>query len=372
MIYLQRDISKSAPDARLPVKPTVIHKALDNKLSGLPEAKRFISTRIALHLRRALDLSTNKVAPDKNQCILIMGPSGSGKTFLIEQAAAIAKIPFVAASAASLTSEGYVGQSLSSVLQSLLKAASSAKVAQYGICFLDEWDKRVQSLNDKSPFSQGIQGEILRMMEGTTVELETRPGQDKTNSRFHTKGLMFVFAGAFEGIERLLNNQQAKSILGFSTSGESTFRPVRENFLREALVAYGMMPEFINRLSGILTLPAPTTDDMVALLKFGNGPVEACNKRLRGMGTELVLDDNTAKVMANYACETRSYCRGMQLVLQAAMDHLVYEGIEGQVAIEPEDMMRLAAGERLELTTPRPIKSKAVNVDHPPIVMTAA
>jgi hypothetical protein len=61
----------------------------------------------------------------------------------------------------------------------------------------------------------------------------------------------------------------------------------------------------------------------------------------------------------------------MQLVLQAAMDHLVYEGIEGQVAIEPEDMMRLAAGERMELTAPRPIKSKAVDVDHPPI-MTAA
>ena len=346
------NISKATPGGKLPVKPSVIHQALDKRLSGLPEAKRFISTRLALHLKRAVDLAGGNGFPDKNQCILILGPSGAGKTFLVEQAASITKIPFVAASAASLTSEGYAGQSLSDVLHRLLKAAPNAKMARYGICFLDEWDKRVQQNFEKAGFSQGVQGEILRMMEGTEVEIETRPLPGKSNPKFDTKGLMFVFAGAFEGLDQLAGSPAERRVAGFAHGEESVFQPVQEPRMRDALVAYGVMREFINRLSGILTLPAPTIGDMQQLLKFGNGPVEACNKRLRGLGAELVVDEQAAEAMAAYACETKSYCRGLQALLQGAVDQVVYEDIKGQITIEYSDMKRLAAGKRVELDQP--------------------
>jgi ATP-dependent protease Clp ATPase subunit len=167
---------------------------------------------------------------------------------------------------------------------------------------------------------------------------------------------MFVFAGAFDGLEGLLAPKGGKQVTGFAPAGGAGLPPVQEGRLRDALVEYGMLPEFINRLSGILPLPAPTTDDMLALLEFGNGPVEACNQRLRGLGAEIVLTGNTASEMAKYACDTKSYCRGMQLLLQAAADHLVYEGIKGQVAIEPGDLKQLAAGKWLELEQPEKVK----------------
>ena len=348
MKLIQTDISKQGVAVKMPVKPTTIHKELDKRLAGLDEAKRFISTRIALHLRRALDLSSNNAVPGRNQCLLILGPSGSGKTFLVEQAAAIARLPFVSASAASLTEAGYVGQNLGGVLHMLMKTATSSKLARYGICFLDEWDKRVQQRHEKAGFNQGVQGEILKMMEGTVVEIETRPVAGKTNPKFDTKGLMFVFAGAFEGLDQLVGEMPGKRVSGFAPEG--LHQPARENKLREALLAYGIIPEFINRLSGILTLPAPTPGDLVELLKFGNGPIESCNKMLRGMGAELVIHEQAAQSLANYACETKSYCRGMQMVLQAAVDHLVYEDIKGQVEIEPSDMKRLVSGKRLDLS----------------------
>lgn len=372
MKLIKPNITQSTPDGKLPVRPSVIHRALDKKLSGLAEAKRFISTRIALHLRRAVDLAKGNSSPDRNQCILIMGPSGSGKTFLVEQAAAIARIPFVAASAAALTSEGYVGQSLSGVLLRLMKEAPSAKMARYGICFLDEWDKRVQQGFDKAGFSQGVQSEVLRMMEGTEVEIETRPLAGKTNPKFNTRGLMFVFAGAFEGLERLMALKEVNKVTGFATTGEVSFKPVQENRLREALIDYGVMPEFINRLSGILTLPKPTHSDMLALLNFGNGPVESCNQRLRGLGAELVLSEQAASDMAKYACDTKSYSRGIHLMLQAAADYLVYEGVEGQVALEPGDLKQLVEGKWLELTAPGDRITGNEPEHNPPRCITAA
>jgi ATP-dependent Clp protease ATP-binding subunit ClpX len=225
MQLIKSDISTTVANGKLPVQPSAIHRALDRKLSGLADAKRFISTRIALHLRRAVDLAKGNESPDKNQCILILGPSGAGKTFLVEQAAALARIPFVSASAASLTAEGYAGQSLSGVLQRLAQKAPGTKASRYGICFLDEWDKRVQNNFEKSGFSQAVQGEVLRMMEGTDVELEARPMPGRPSATFNTKGLMFVFAGAFSGLDRLMPQQGDRMVTGFTAPSAARATP---------------------------------------------------------------------------------------------------------------------------------------------------
>jgi ATP-dependent protease Clp ATPase subunit len=364
MIYLESRVSKDVPGGKLPVRPLAIHKELDKRLSGLPEAKRFISTRMALHLKRAMDIAAKKTVSDKPQTILMLGASGSGKTFLMENAAAISKLPFVSVSAAGLTEEGYMGTGLSGVLHGLMKKYPNKKFAQYGICFLDEWDKRVQHRNDRSGgFSQGVQNEALRMMEGTEVEIEIRYSTSP-NPKFDTKGLMFVFAGAFEGLDKLYSQKSSRTVAGFSPHDDGTFCSMNDNALRDALVAYGLVPEFINRLSGILTLPTPTQDDMVELIRFKNGPLELCNSRLLGLGAELVADNRTTHALAKYACDSKTYARGIQLVLQGISDQLVYEGIQGSIAIEPEDIKRAGMGKHLRLSkTAAPHES-----DHPELL----
>lgn len=116
MIRVTSNLPELAGGFELPLKPASMHEALNKRISGLDNAKRFISTRIALHLGRAMDLKCARTPPDKNQCILVMGPSGAGKTFLVEQAAAIVKIPFASGNAAALTTEGYAGPGINSVL----------------------------------------------------------------------------------------------------------------------------------------------------------------------------------------------------------------------------------------------------------------
>jgi ATP-dependent protease Clp ATPase subunit len=351
MIYLESKVSKEVPNDKLPVRPLAIHKQLDKRMSGLSEAKRFISTRMALHLKRAMDIAAKRTVLDKPQTILLLGASGSGKTFLMENAAAISKLPFVSVSAAGLTEEGYMGTGLSGVLHGLMKKYPNKNFAQYGICFLDEWDKRVQHRNDRAGgFSQGVQNEALRMMEGTEVEIEIRYATTP-NPRFDTKGLMFVFAGAFEGLDKFHKQKSSRTVAGFSPHDNAAFSPANDTALRDALVEYGMIPEFINRLSGILTLPTPTPDDMVELIRFKNGPLELCNSRLMGLGAELVADTRTTYALAKYACDSKTYARGIQLILQGISDQLVYEGVQGSIAIEPDDIKRAGMGKHLRLST---------------------
>lgn len=365
MIYLASKLSKEVAGDNLPVQPLAIHRQLDKKLSGIPEAKRFISTRLALHLKRAVDLASKKTVTDKPQAILMMGASGSGKTFLMESAAAITKLPFVSVSAAGLTEEGYFGISLSGVLHALLKKHHDKNFTNYGIVFLDEWDKRVQQRDERIGFSQGVQAEALRLIEGTEVEIQTRHSCGP-NPTLDTKGLMFVFAGAFEGLEYSGGKKSGQTVAGFSSRDDATFQTVKDNAIRDALVEYGMLPEFINRLSGILTLPTPSQDDMLELIQFENGPLELCNRRLLGLGAELVADHRASAALAKFACDTRSYARGIQLMLQGLSDQLVYEGVQGRIAIEPDDIKRMGVGKRLRLS-----KTAAPHADDQPDLMDA-
>ena len=56
MKLINSDITQKTPNGKLPVQSSVIHRDLDKKRTGLAGAKRFISTRIAMHLRLAVDL----------------------------------------------------------------------------------------------------------------------------------------------------------------------------------------------------------------------------------------------------------------------------------------------------------------------------
>lgn len=337
----------------IPVKPRSIHDELDKRVYGLDVAKQFISTRIAMHAARAVEIREKREIFDKNQCLLLLGPSGCGKTFLVEQAAQIVKLPFLAVSSASLTSEGYVGQGLSDVLGQLRASAGDSGVpARFGILFLDEWDKRVAPAGDNHTFSRGIQGEMLRIMEGTSVQISNRPPVPP--AQFDTRGLMFIFAGAFSDLR--LTEEDRPSILGFGGPPSTpSGRTDRKRALREALEDYGMMPEFLNRLSGIMTLPTPTLDDMRAMMAFENGPLAECNRRLRKLGlASMALEPKAMDAVAAHACDTKSYSRGIQMLLQRAMDLLVYENVKGEVLLQAGDIERLRADLPLELPPPPP------------------
>lgn len=110
--------------------------------------------------------------------ILMIGPSGCGKTHLVRTLAKSLSVPFVHADATPLTSAGYVGDDVESILSRLLESAEwDVERAERGIICIDEIDKLASPSSPSSGIKlagrdvggTGVQQALLRILEGTVV-----------------------------------------------------------------------------------------------------------------------------------------------------------------------------------------------------------
>ncbi|KAJ1020187.1 hypothetical protein NDA16_004467 [Ustilago loliicola] len=118
--------------------------------------------------------------PFEKSNILLLGPSGSGKTLLLRTLAQALDVPFVHVDATPLTMAGYVGEDVESIIQRLLvQAGWDVNRAQRGIICIDEIDKLRRTGagggggggNVKDVGGEGVQQALLRMLEGTTIQV---------------------------------------------------------------------------------------------------------------------------------------------------------------------------------------------------------
>ncbi|KAJ1601951.1 hypothetical protein NDA14_000080 [Ustilago hordei] len=114
--------------------------------------------------------------------ILLLGPSGSGKTLLLRTLAQVLDVPFVHVDATPLTMAGYVGEDVESIIQRLLvQAGWDINRAQRGIVCIDEIDKLRRTGgggagNVKDVGGEGVQQALLRVLEGTTIQVSDKNG----------------------------------------------------------------------------------------------------------------------------------------------------------------------------------------------------
>lgn len=114
--------------------------------------------------------------------MILIGPSGSGKTHLIRTLSTFLSVPFVHIDATPLTSAGYVGEDVESIMSRLLEAANwNVEEAERGIVCIDEVDKLAGPVSASSSGSTktagrdvggtGVQQALLRLLEGSIVSV---------------------------------------------------------------------------------------------------------------------------------------------------------------------------------------------------------
>ncbi|MDP3372280.1 MAG: AAA family ATPase [Candidatus Paracaedibacteraceae bacterium] len=145
----------------------------------------------------------NNVHYDKSN-ILMIGHTGCGKTASVERISEFLKmnnidIALTISSAASLTRTGYVGSSASSIIKAaLMNNKHNVKATENSIIFIDEIDKIPDG---KGIAGEDVQGELLRYLQGEVVRIEIDgAGCAKTTYEVNTTNILFICAGAFEGL----------------------------------------------------------------------------------------------------------------------------------------------------------------------------
>ncbi len=351
-LYTHASPNSSAKDPSFTTSPLKsaydIKDKLDAYVVGQHDAKKVISQVSfyhASHVQR--EIETGSINEDYIKAsILLIGPTGSGKTLLVNTLSRILQVPFVKVDATSMTKTGFVGDSIQDAVRELyyITDGDLAK-AESGIILVDEVDKLAGGswddyVSNSVVTGKGVQQELLRPMENSMIDLfsqtninsirEMMRGGDMENQKISTRNILFILAGAFEGLEdvilKRLKKERGHSI-GFGESVPLTLNDVSLDMVKpEDLIDYGLIPELVGRVTYTVPLERLNAEKLYHILRDAQGSIarQIENNILETTGKKVSFTDEALQTIAEEAAKFQTGGRALTEICYRIMNELLF------------------------------------------------
>lgn len=179
--------------------------------------------------------------------VLILGPTGVGKTLMCKTLAKTVGLPISMSDCTTFTQAGYVGDDVEQCVARLFSAANyDIEATEWGIIVLDEIDKiaGTKISAGKDVGGEGVQQALLKIIEGTTVQVQAKPERSGTRPagwsgrgnpldgsqgpapgggkgevfNIRTDNILFICTGAFSNLHKIVLDRKSMGSMGFGAS----------------------------------------------------------------------------------------------------------------------------------------------------------
>ncbi len=309
-------------------------------LDSQKETVQNIAALLSLHLKRLNALEEGVSAdflPSFSE--LIIAPTGSGKTYLISKLAEAAGLPFYTIDCSLLTLSGYKGVNLSEAFRSLKANCTKPKDFHRSVILFDEFDK----CSFRSGESGNVQPNLLKLLEGEDLSC----GEET----IETKQMLFLFAGAFQGLDKLVEQRCQKKSIGFAAESEEKKMPAAS---MEDVQAYGFSRELLGRIGSLHCIPTMEIEDYMRLLINGKASIaEKFGSLFAAQGVGFLVDEEVCVHLSEQAMQRNMGARAMEAIVKEKVLQAVKE-IDSNKSIveavltmkEGEVVFRYTYGER--------------------------
>jgi ATP-dependent Clp protease ATP-binding subunit ClpX len=318
--------------------PKEIVKILDEYVIGQEYAKRTLAVAVYNHYKRIESSQAVDGIELMKSNILMIGPTGCGKTLLAQTLAKILDVPFTMADATSLTEAGYVGDDVENIISRLLQSANyDIEKTQKGIVYIDEIDKIARKSEEGSRTrdisGEGVQQGLLKIIEGTVASIPTQPGKKTAQQEYvqiDTKNILFICAGAFSGLEKIIASRGKGSSIGFGADirekDDHNRKDIFNNVEPDDLIKFGLIPELVGRLPIVSPLEGLTEKDLATILvEPKNSIIKQFQKLLSLDKVDLNFSQDTYLEIAKKAIDRKTGARGLRAIVESLLLDVMFE-----------------------------------------------